>query len=264
MYGKPVSLSFVQGWALTDDPEDLAKWPMPAITIESDGYAIIFASGKDRVSQEAAHTNFRLSIDGEYLALVRPDGSLASVIANEYPRQIPDISYGIPDFNGGAAGDVLMTFLMEPTPGEVNSGPLSTGPYISSVQHESEGELHSPGVDITVTAVVTESTHPIDSVSLIYQVMYGEERSLPMRKGTRSTDPVYSGVIPAEEFEPGEMVRWFILATDEEGNEFRDPPLSNEDYALHYGTVIQQEVDTELPVLYWYFDFSVIFSNFVF
>eukprot|EP00210_Caulerpa_lentillifera_P006730 g6432.t1 len=245
----PVELT---GWVLTDDPEDLTKWSVPAITVESGGYAIIFASGKDRVSDLAAHTNFRLSIDGEYLALVRPDGTLASVIENDYPKQIPDISYGIPYFNRNDAEKTQMTFLAKPTPGEANSGPLVIGPYISRVQHDNEGALQSPGIDITVTAVVSESAHPIDQVTLVYQVMYGKERTLSMRRGTRSADPVYSGVISAEEFQSGEMVRWFVLATDVEGNEFRDPPNTNEDYPLHYGTVIQQDLDTQLPVLYWY------------
>ena len=59
---------------------------MPAFEVPSGGYVLIFASGKDRVSDAAAHTNFRLSNDGEYLALVRPDGSVASSIAQDYPK----------------------------------------------------------------------------------------------------------------------------------------------------------------------------------
>ena len=41
------------------------------------------------------HTNFKLSADGEYLALFGPDGSVATEISPQFPPQFPDVSYGI-------------------------------------------------------------------------------------------------------------------------------------------------------------------------
>jgi hypothetical protein len=41
------------------------------------------------------HTNFKLSADGEYLALFGPDGSAATEISPQFPPQFPDVSYGI-------------------------------------------------------------------------------------------------------------------------------------------------------------------------
>ena len=49
------------GWYLTDDPNNLTKWMLPAIEMTSGGYLKVFASGKDRATGDGEpHTNFRL------------------------------------------------------------------------------------------------------------------------------------------------------------------------------------------------------------
>ena len=86
----------LDGWSLSDDAGDPRKWQLPAITLETGGYLLIFASGKDRASADGElHTNFKLSASGEYLGLARPDGSVAHEYSPEYPRQRGDISYGL-------------------------------------------------------------------------------------------------------------------------------------------------------------------------
>jgi hypothetical protein len=83
-------------WALTDSVNHPAEWVFPATNISSGGFIIVFASGKNRaVAGLELHTNFKLSSDGEYLALARPDGSLATELAPVFPPQFPDVSYGI-------------------------------------------------------------------------------------------------------------------------------------------------------------------------
>ncbi|MCA9216513.1 MAG: lamin tail domain-containing protein, partial [Planctomycetales bacterium] len=85
----------LSNWALTDSPDDHAKWRFPAITIPANGYQIVYASGNNRRSPtDELHTNFKLSTDGEYLALVRPDQSIADEYEPAYPPQFSDISYG--------------------------------------------------------------------------------------------------------------------------------------------------------------------------
>ena len=88
----PVNL---QDWGLTDAAGDPFQWRFPATNINAGAYMIVFASEKDRRTPGAPlHSNFRLGASGEYLALVRPDGSLASVF-NPFPRQVPNVSYGV-------------------------------------------------------------------------------------------------------------------------------------------------------------------------
>src|SRR5690349_12815648 len=89
----PVSL---QGWHLTDDKTQPAKWTFPAVTLPADGYLLVFASGKNRaVAGKQLHTNFSLAAGGEYLALFPPeDGAAPSTVLDPYPRQQPDVSFG--------------------------------------------------------------------------------------------------------------------------------------------------------------------------
>jgi hypothetical protein len=97
----------LDGWYLTDSPSNLTKWRFPAVTLEPDGFLVVFASGKDRRDPAGElHTNFKLSGSGEYLGLVRPDG--ASVVSeySSYPVQASDISYGLAET---AAQQVLLS-----------------------------------------------------------------------------------------------------------------------------------------------------------
>ena len=131
------------GWALTDDDSDLFKWVFPAKIIRTGESLIVFASDKDRTDPASElHTNFKLSGRGEYLALVRPDTSIATEYAPEYPGQSDDISYGLEtDF-------VTRAFFDPPTPGALNVAvPQPLAPLESSVPHG----LHSAAFDVDVT-----------------------------------------------------------------------------------------------------------------
>ncbi len=88
----------LDGWSLTDRANDLRQWRFPATNLPPNGYLLVFASGQDRrVPGAPLHTNFRLASDGEFLALVRPDGvTLASVYAPAYPAQVGGASFGLP------------------------------------------------------------------------------------------------------------------------------------------------------------------------
>ena len=86
------------GWYLTDDPAQLTKWRFPAVHLSRGGFLLVFASGKNRaVAGAQLHTSFKLSDGGEYLALVKPDGTtIAHQFSPQYPPQYPDVSYGLP------------------------------------------------------------------------------------------------------------------------------------------------------------------------
>lgn len=87
----------LNGWYLTDNASNLKKWRFPAVTLGPRSNLLVFASGKNRANvTNELHTNFSLSKDGEFLALVRPDGTNTSTrFAPEYPAQEDDYSYGV-------------------------------------------------------------------------------------------------------------------------------------------------------------------------
>ncbi len=83
------------GWYLTDDPALLTKWQFPGVSINANGYLVVFTSGKDRrISGQNLHTNFSLRAAGEYLALVKPDG-VTAVSQFTFGQQEADVSYGV-------------------------------------------------------------------------------------------------------------------------------------------------------------------------
>ncbi|HXJ59152.1 MAG TPA: lamin tail domain-containing protein [Verrucomicrobiae bacterium] len=96
IYNPGIEVAPLDGWFLTDDPATLAQWRFPAVELAPNGYLIVFASGKDRaIPGTILHTNFKLDDAGDYLALVRPDGTVASEFGPTYPKQRRDVSYGV-------------------------------------------------------------------------------------------------------------------------------------------------------------------------
>jgi spore coat protein CotH len=112
----------LEGWHLTDGATNLAQWTFPATNMPAGGFLVVFASGKDRTAPRL-HANFSLSSDGEYLALVRPDGTtIEHEYAPAFPEQYANVSYGIqthganPTLRAGQPG-----YLIRRTPGTTNS-----------------------------------------------------------------------------------------------------------------------------------------------
>jgi hypothetical protein len=88
------------GWYLTDNAADLKKWRFPPTTLGAGQFLVVFASGQARDdhvdSQGHPHANFQLSGDGEYLALVEPDGtSISSQFRPAFPQQFDDVAFGL-------------------------------------------------------------------------------------------------------------------------------------------------------------------------
>ncbi len=104
----------LNGHFLTDDPNNPTKWRFPDVTVQAGAYLVVFASGKDRaVAGAELHANFALTSNGEYLALVGPDGStVLHEFAPAFPVQEAGYSYGI---DGQAPSDPEAYFA-SPTP----------------------------------------------------------------------------------------------------------------------------------------------------
>ncbi len=95
------------GWSLTDDPGNLRRWPIPPVDLAPGQFLVIWCSQKNRTQPAAPlHTNFKLSGVGDYLALVRRDGTtIAHEYAPTYPPQTTDVSFGL---NGAVAEETLV------------------------------------------------------------------------------------------------------------------------------------------------------------
>ncbi len=109
------------GHFLTDDRRNLRKWMIPSnLNVPANGYALVFASGKDRsgIFATTYHSNFELSTDGDYLALVASDGeTILSEFAERYPKQRTGLSYGI---RNNESGGNTLGYFETPTPKAAN------------------------------------------------------------------------------------------------------------------------------------------------
>ena len=69
----PINLN---GYTLTNDVRKPARWTFPNVTIEVDGYLLIFTTGLDLVANGELHTNFKLSSSGDEIFLYDNQGRL--------------------------------------------------------------------------------------------------------------------------------------------------------------------------------------------
>ncbi|MDG5816887.1 CotH kinase family protein [Chitinispirillales bacterium ANBcel5] len=112
----------LQGYGLSDSEGNPLKWTFPNVSIEPNQYLLIWASGKDRSTSQAIHTNFKISASGEKVTLSLPSGE----IIDRFP------GYPVPtDFSmGRRAHGSDWYYFIDPTPGHYNS----TEPYTTILE----------------------------------------------------------------------------------------------------------------------------------
>ncbi len=103
------------GWKLQNDNQ---IYTFPSGTIMAAGAYLIVLCDHPGVSPQpnVIYTDFRLQREGEYLALIQPNGRFANRFFPSYPEQTENISFGISP-NGKQMGP-----LTTPTPGQANPG----------------------------------------------------------------------------------------------------------------------------------------------
>lgn len=159
------------GWHLTDDPDLPTKWRIPSTNLPPGGFLVVFASGKDRaVAGAPLHTNFQLTDQGEYLALVEADGEVrATEYAPAYPPQTADVSFGL-DASGRTR------FFQPPTPGAANGTGLED--RVGDTKFSTDRGFYSTPFDLTIACGTPEA-----------QIRYTTNGTAP----TATTGTLYSG-----------------------------------------------------------------------
>ena len=93
----------LSGWHLTDDADELDKWSFPEESLPAGNFLFSARFGKDRTSGDELHTNFKISSDGEFLALTQDapipgDPQHIEIVSQfevAFPSRASDVSYGI-------------------------------------------------------------------------------------------------------------------------------------------------------------------------
>ena len=163
----------LDGWFLTDDPLNLTKWRFPNVAVADDGYLLVFASEKNKTNPAGRlHTNFKLSVDGEYLALVSPNTNVVSEFAPVYPRQFTDVSYG-----RAQGAPQTLGYFTQPTPGAPNS--ISGPGFAPEVEFSQTSGAFTEAFNLTLT---TTSSNAI--------IRYTLDGNLPTNTSSVYLDPI--------------------------------------------------------------------------
>ena len=160
----PVDLT---NWCLTDDVSNPALWCFPSGTLLAGEYMLVFASKKDPAPAGEVHIGLKLGAGGEYLALVKPDGTIASEFAPTFPAQTADVSFGI-----NPAGE--LNYFSTPTPNEINNEGVEFLGNVIVVSHDRGFHSLPFMVEISTNSAVdsiiytTDGSQPTLSNGLLY------------------------------------------------------------------------------------------------
>lgn len=262
----------LEDWFLTDDADNLSKWTFPEkLSLAPDGYLVVFASEKNQHTPQSifqkspiksTHTNFKLSLEGEYLALVQPDGeTIEHEYAPTYPMQVGNTSYGLND-----AGETV--YFLEVTPGEANQGGASSvGPIIEEVtNHTGEPDLETD-TEMIISAKVVPTIGEVSDVTLFRRFRFDSEKAIPMLDDGVTPDEVagdnmYTAAFGwaslfGNQIEPGEMIRYRVEAIDDGGHKQQLPLYHDpEDADQYFGTIAANPAihTSKLPILHWFIE----------
>jgi hypothetical protein len=155
-------------------------------------------------------------------------------------------------------------YFLVSTAGQPNGlGAATLGPIISDATHSPN--MPAASQPIVVTAKITQAGSPVAGATLNYRVMYGATSTVAMLDNGAGSDAlagdgIYTAVIPGGVATAGQMVRWFITATDTAAHQSRWPLFwdanggqPGEDSEEYLGTVIADpSIASALPVFHWF------------
>ena len=92
-----------------------------------------------------------------------------------------------------------------------------------------------PGDVLPVSTRVVETDAPVESVTLTWRVMFGEEQRVEMVQDGET----WAAELPADIAAAGQLIRWYVVAQDAAGRTERFPPfLDPLDSERYYGTMV--------------------------
>lgn len=147
-------------------------------------------------------------------------------------------------------------YFVVPTPGAPNnSGTADLGPILRDAAHAPATlSVHQP---LTVVVGAAPAFQPIAGVQLHYRVMFGNEITLSMNDAGTNGDALagdgrFTVHVPADVAQPGQLLRYYVTATDTAGNASRWPLFSAPAESQEYlGTIVEDPgLESALPVVH--------------
>jgi len=135
----------LEGWHLSDNPENPEKWTFPAMEISPQSHLLLFASGANISDGFYQHTNFRLSATGENLMLT--NSSLELIDSIGFTHQFTDISNG-----RKTDGSPDWVFFDMGTPEANNAGGIVVEPVANTVLFSHGPGTYKEDIDLEMIA----------------------------------------------------------------------------------------------------------------
>ncbi len=165
----------IGGWYLSDNPDSLAKWQIPAgLTMANNSYRIFFCSGRNGTVSGQYHTNFKLtqSDTSEHLILTNP-----SLVIQDSLTIFPcDSNDSRGRVTNGAATWGIFT---RPTPNASNNTQTAYPAYVPKVQFSLPAGFYSGTQSVTLTCAQANTT-----------IRYTTNGSIPTTTSTAYSGPV--------------------------------------------------------------------------
>ncbi len=149
----------------------------------------------------------------------------------------------------------MLRYFPGPTPGASNGeGILKLGPAISDMRCVPNRPTDQEGCLITVQ--IEPTYDPVASAQLHYRIGFEQEITLPLQHADRFEGADHATLIPPTAMAAGQMVRWYITATDTVGRQTRFPTFLDPENSPQYcGTVVEDpSLINPLPVLHWFIE----------
>ncbi len=199
------------GWSLTDDATKPRLWTFPAVVMAPGARLVVFASGKNRINPaDELHTNFKLSSDGGFLALVDSSGTLVHSF-DGYPRQEGNVSFGILDSGSPSDGHSGWRYF---TPSPKAAAGETPHIFSAAAIYDMQSTPAAPVAGDAITVTIRTSPEVVQGIppSLSYQVMFNQEYQVNFADDGQhgdgaAGDGLWGAVIPAGA-SAGKMIRW--------------------------------------------------------
>lgn len=160
IFNAGTSTGNLNGFTLTDDPNEPDKYTLPARNVAAGQYLVVFANTDAApATGSALYTGFKLSAGGEYVALFDPAGNLLSEFGDngtDYPAQSQDISYGVQFSGANISTPREVGYFNTPTPGQAN-GALSAG-TTAQVQVSTPAGFYDNAFQVTLSTETSGAT----------------------------------------------------------------------------------------------------------
>lgn len=229
------------GYYLTDNLDEPQKWMIPEKTfIPAKTHLLFWADDKNM----GLHLNFKLSAEGEAIALVSPDGTIMDEIT--FGEQITDISFGRQ--TDGGENWVFMKY---------------STPRSSNYQDSFEGIAAQPAVDIEGGFFNSPQTVTVTPASPGDEIRYTLDGSLPNKHSPLYSSGLYienTAILRVRSFRTGFLGSYAVNNTYFIDAFKHDLPVISltADSVLLYdeetGLFIDVDDDTEIPVGLEYYE----------